>query len=93
VLIFDPEITFGRAARIHCLKTADLICDIIASSPTTPRGATGDLARSYSARPTPEGAEIVSNVSYWRYVEYGVGRGPEQPHVRTAIEAVRWLYA
>jgi hypothetical protein len=94
--MWEPEVVFFPVAMRECLKAAELICELIPlnapyrDDKDRPPGP--HLRDSYSAHVDPDGALITSSVPYWKYVEYGTGRGPAQPHVRPAIEAVRATY-
>lgn len=85
-----PEEVFAEVAQDRCLQLADEVVEYIANSPATPRGETGRLHLSYYAEETPDGGVVIrSDARYWLYVEYGTSVMAAQPHVRTAIEAVR----
>lgn len=50
----------------------------------------GALEAGYDTVDTPRGTAIVNPLRYWQFVEFGTAEhGEAQPHVRTAIEAVR----
>lgn len=70
-------------------EVAEDIVSFIRSSPETPV-LTGALRASYhtSYEPETDTWQVVSEVDYWRYVEFGTRRSQAEPHVRPAIEAV-----
>lgn len=85
-----PDDVLEEIALRHSRKVAQAIVDEIASNPNTPVEL-GFLRQSYGVEydPRRRAHVVVSNVPYWKYVEFGTGHGPEQPHVRPAIEVVR----
>jgi hypothetical protein len=90
---YDYEAMFAQSAQKECKRVADMIADEIKSSPTTPT-VTGKLRNSYKSRNNNTGAEVVSTVDYWKYVEYGHHAEDgswvdAQPHVRPAIQIVK----
>lgn len=85
-----PDPVIEEIALEHCKKVAQAIVDEIRSNPKTPTDQ-GFLRNSYSVEYDPgrRSYVVVSDVPYWKYVEFGTGHGPEQMHVRPAIEVVR----
>lgn len=85
-----PTDVIEEIALEHSRKVAQAIVDEIANNPETPTDE-GYLRNSYSVEYDPKRHSyvVVSSVPYWKYVEFGTGHGPEQPHVRPAIEVVR----
>jgi hypothetical protein len=98
--MIEPEVVFHDSARAECRDVVDAIVAEIKTSGLTPVD-TGALLAGYRAADTPDGAQVQTDVHYWKYVEYGhriVAWGhetgkfqPAQPHVRPAVEAVRAL--
>jgi hypothetical protein len=94
----DMEQVLLRVSHEECIKAANLLCQIIKSDPTGPydrrptRPPGPHLRDSYRAHISPEGAVVTTDKRYWLYVEYGIGRGPAQPHIRPAIEQIRALF-
>lgn len=85
------------AAHRRCNHLAQEIVDEIAHNPHTPFDVedhdpgTKHLRNSYYVDEAQElgGAVVKTTAAYWRFVEFGTGHGPAQPHVRPAIEVVR----
>ena len=91
-----PENIRGRAIARCRELAAELVAEIKRQAPrrqpqyVEPGEPGGLLEAGYDEVDIPEGAAIVNPVRYWQFVEFGTAEhGDAQPHVRTAIEAVR----
>lgn len=91
---------FRDAAQQLCLDIAEDIVAEIRASPLTP-GKSGRLREGYRASlDTGTRGARITGVPYWAHVEYGhhivddngrvVGHAGQKPHVRPAVEFVRW---
>lgn len=85
------------AANERCREVAEWVVLEIATNPNTPDGQDVDkpnalkLRYSYYVATDPVTGEalIKCRRRYWVFVEFGTGRGPEQPHLRPALELAR----
>lgn len=84
----DPAVLYAEPARRRCLAVAQAIVAEIQTAPATPED-THTLEMGYRAVVEGTGAEIVTSVRYWRFVEFGTGKMRARPHVRPAIETIR----
>jgi HK97 gp10 family phage protein len=84
----DPAVVFFGVAQTFCLDKAQQIVDHIKYDGLTPID-TGRLIDSYKAQRAGRGAAVVTDVDYWRFVEFGTRYMSAQPHVRPAYEAAR----
>lgn len=84
------ETVLERVALAHSKKVAEAIVNEIRNNPETPVEQ-GYLRNSYRVEfdQARNRYVVVAGVRYWKYVEFGTGRGPEQPHVRPAIDLIR----
>jgi HK97 gp10 family phage protein len=87
-MLADPAVLYAVSARRRCVDIAEQIVHHIQTSPVTPE-RTHALEMGYRAIARGTGAEVVTNVRYWAYVEFGTEDTRAQPHVRPAVEAVR----
>lgn len=87
-MLADPAVLYAKSAQRRCRQICEEIVEVIRESPLTPR-RTRALVKGYRAVNTPPGAEIVTPVDYWKYVEFGTSKMDAEPHVRPAIELVR----
>lgn len=84
----DPAKVYRKQAQKACMDVAREIVAEIQRQPQTPE-RTGNLEHSYRAVEAGDGAEVVTDADYWRWVEFGTEDTPRRPHVRPAIERVR----
>lgn len=86
----DPAVLYAKPAQRRCKQICDEIVDILRADPE-PR-VTGELLSSYRTVDRPPGAEIVTDVRYWHFVEFGTSKMEAKPHIRPAVEIVRRRY-
>lgn len=86
-MLADPAVLYADAAQRRCREICEEITDLLHKLPE-PR-ITGELLAGYRVVDVPPGAEIVTAVPYWRYVEFGTSEMTKRQHIRPAIEIVR----
>lgn len=79
---------FGAEAQDLCRRKAELVLKHIQEDGLTPVD-TGRMLEGYRVEDTEDGAELVTDVYYWKYVEFEAQGRPARPHVRPAYEAMR----
>lgn len=87
-MLLDPAVLYAHPARARCHALCDEIVEEIRREPETPV-RTHALKSGYHTVGDGVGAQIVTPVEYWHYVEFGTEYMHAEPHVRPAIEVVR----
>lgn len=87
-MLIDPAVLYARTAQQRCHSICDEIVAEIRLGPETPV-RTHALKSGYHTVADGPGAQIVTPVEYWHYVEFGTEYMRAEPHVRPSIEIVR----
>jgi HK97 gp10 family phage protein len=83
----DAAVVFRNSTRRYCLTKAREVVKHIREDGHCPID-TGDLINGYRAVAVGNGASVVTDIEYWKYVEFGTRYQHPQPHVRPAYEEV-----
>lgn len=84
----DPTLAMYIRAQKYCLDKAESVVKHIREDGLTPV-RTGKLIEGYEAVEYGDGAAVMTDVEYWKFVEFGTTNMDGQPHVTPAYEEVR----